>query len=168
LSGSGSAFACRAAPTIDCGVPQGSFRAAYTGEAATFTVNRADIGVGEAFDFWVGTSAPRPDDPSASALPGCPETVPQSTCFDFAPEGEALFTYDVVISPPCVVPNVKGRTLPASRRAIATANCTVGKIVRRSSATVAKGRVISSRPKAGTRLRNRGRVDLVVSKGRKP
>jgi hypothetical protein len=154
LSGSGGALLCRVAPSIDCAVPQGAFRAAYTPEAATFTLNRGDIEVADGFDFWVGTSAPRVDDPSMRD-------------FDFAPEGAALFPYDVLISPPCIVPNVKKKTLLASRSALAKANCTLGRITRRVSATVAKGRVISSRPRAGTRLPNKGKVDLVVSKGRK-
>jgi len=151
-TGLGTTLLCRTAPAIDCAVPQGSFRAAYTGEAATFSINRADIGVDDGFDFWVGTSAPRPDDPSMSDN-------------DFAP-AEGQFSYEVVISPPCIVPNVRGRTLASARSALGRANCTVGRIARRASTTVPKGRLISTTPRAGARLANRGRVNLVVSSGR--
>lgn len=153
--GSGQAAICRAAPQLDCRVPQGSYRASYSGEAATFTLNRSQIEVDDGFDFWVGTSAPHPNDPT-------------DRDFDFAPDGISLFRYEVAIAQPCVVPNVKGKTLAASRAALGSANCTVGRITRRRSPTVAKGRVISSRPRAGTSLPNKGKVDLVVSTGRKP
>jgi hypothetical protein len=151
--GSGGAAICRAAPEIDCRVPQGSYRASYSGEAATFTLNRSQIEVDDGFDFWVGTSAPHPNDPA-------------DRDFDFAPGDVTLFRYVVAIAPPCVVPNVKGKTLAASRSALGRANCTVGAIARRRSSTVAKGRVISSRPRAGSQLPSKGKVDLVVSAGR--
>jgi hypothetical protein len=153
LSGSGGAVFCRAGETFDCAVPQGSFQAAFTPAEATFSVNIAEIGVDDGFDFWVGTSTPRKSDP-------------ETRDFDFAPEGVALFSFDVLISPPCVVPNLRGRTLAASRAALARANCAVGRVTMRSSATVPKGRVISSSPRAGSRLANRARVNLVVSRGR--
>ena len=153
VSGSGAGVFCRAAPEITCDVPQGSFRAAYAPDAATFAVNVAEIGVAGGFDFWVGTSAPKQPDS-------------EERDFDFAPEGDDLFEFEVVISPPCVVPNLRGRTVAASRVALARANCAVGRVTTRASATVRRGRVISSSPRAGSRLPNRARVNLVVSRGR--
>jgi hypothetical protein len=152
--GVGTFRLCRTAPTVDCAVPQGSFAATFDAEAATFTVARTDLGVSRGFDFWVGTSGARTDDPAQSD-------------YDFAPEGGEQFRYDVVISPPCVVPNVRGRTLAASRRALTRANCKVGTVTRRASATVPEGRVIASTPRAGTRLPNRTSVNLFVSSGRR-
>ncbi len=67
----------------------------------------------------------------------------------------------------CAVPNVKGRTLPAAKRAIVRAGCRVGKIGRAYSKIVEVGRVISERPRSGTLLRRGGKVNLVVSRGRK-
>jgi beta-lactam-binding protein with PASTA domain len=58
-------------------------------------------------------------------------------------------------------------TLPGAKRAIARANCRVGKIRRAYSKTVKRGRVISEKPEPGTVLPNRGRVNLVVSRGRR-
>jgi uncharacterized delta-60 repeat protein len=68
---------------------------------------------------------------------------------------------------PCKVPNVRGKKLGAARSAITKARCRVGTVTRRPSQTVKRGRVISQNPKAGRRLANRGRVNLVVSRGQK-
>ena len=68
----------------------------------------------------------------------------------------------------CVVPNVRGKKVPAARTALKKRRCTAGKITRRYSAKVKKGRIVSQKPRPGTRLRDRGRVNLVVSRGRKP
>jgi beta-lactam-binding protein with PASTA domain len=66
----------------------------------------------------------------------------------------------------CAVQNVKGNTLPLARRTLARAHCPVGKI-RRAYSRTRSGRVISQKPKAGTVLRKGGKVDLMISRGRK-
>jgi FG-GAP-like repeat/PASTA domain/FG-GAP repeat len=66
----------------------------------------------------------------------------------------------------CVVPNLRGKTLPAAKRMLARAQCRVGKISRAFSKVVKNGRVISEKPRWGAVLPNRGRVNLVVSRGR--
>lgn len=65
----------------------------------------------------------------------------------------------------CVVPNVKGKTLGAARKAIARAHCTLGKVRLAYSANVRRGRVIAQRPAKGARLRSGAKVNLVVSRG---
>lgn len=65
---------------------------------------------------------------------------------------------------PCVVPKVVGKSLKAAKRAIKRAFCSVGRITRKTS-NVAKGHVVSQRPKHGRRLKQHGKVSLVVSKG---
>jgi len=67
----------------------------------------------------------------------------------------------------CGVPNLKGKTLPAAERTIARAGCRVGTIRRGYSKTVKRGRVISEKPKPGAVLPNGGKVNLVVSRGRR-
>jgi hypothetical protein len=67
----------------------------------------------------------------------------------------------------CTVPNVKGRTLSSAKRAIAGANCRVGKIRGAYSKTVKWRRVISQSPKPRAALPKGGKVDLVVSRGRR-
>ena len=80
----------------------------------------------------------------------------------------------------CTVQGVRGRRLPAAKRTLARANCRVGTIRRAYSKDVTlphppwfipaikKGRVISQKPRSGTVLPGGGKVDLVVSRGRKP
>jgi uncharacterized delta-60 repeat protein len=67
----------------------------------------------------------------------------------------------------CIVPRVKGQTLRAARGHIRKAHCGTGTISRRYS-KVTRGRVVSQRPRANRRLRSGAKVDLVVSKGRRP
>jgi subtilisin family serine protease len=67
----------------------------------------------------------------------------------------------------CVVPNVKGKTLAAARRAIRKRHCKVGRVTRAFS-SVKQGRVISQSPKPRRVLRNGSPIALKVSMGRKP
>jgi uncharacterized repeat protein (TIGR01451 family) len=71
------------------------------------------------------------------------------------------------VQAPCIVPNVKGRLLPAARRALARARCKAGEVTRRYSRKVEKGRVVSQDEAPGTRLDPGTSVDLVVSRGRR-
>jgi len=67
----------------------------------------------------------------------------------------------------CTVQYVEGMTVSAAKRTIARANCRVGKVRRAYSRTVKRSRVISEKPRALSVLPNRGKVNLVVSRGRK-
>ena len=89
---------------------------------------------------------------------------------DLATPNYGANTVSVLLNKPglCTVQNVKRQTLPATRRMIARANCRVGKIRRVHSKTVRKGRVISQKPGFGAVLPGGGKVDLVVSRGRRP
>ncbi len=66
----------------------------------------------------------------------------------------------------CVVPKVAGRTERAAAKAIRKAGCRVGPVTRAHSHRVAKGKVISSHPKAGRKEPSGTKVGLVVSSGR--
>jgi PASTA domain len=66
---------------------------------------------------------------------------------------------------PCLVPKLRGKTLPAAKRSIKTAGCSVGTIQHAGSSKIERGRVISQTPKPGTRLKHGAKVDLVVSRG---
>jgi FG-GAP-like repeat/PASTA domain/FG-GAP repeat len=66
----------------------------------------------------------------------------------------------------CKVPRVVKKTLPAAKRAIARAHCRVGTL-HRTSSRIKRGRVVSQKPKPGTVMPAGGRVNLVVSRGRK-
>jgi beta-lactam-binding protein with PASTA domain len=65
----------------------------------------------------------------------------------------------------CVVPKLAGRSLAAARTALRKANCKTGKVTRVKSKRIKNGRVISSKPKAGTTRPNGAAVALVVSRG---
>jgi eukaryotic-like serine/threonine-protein kinase len=68
----------------------------------------------------------------------------------------------------CRVPNVKRRTLRQARTALGRAGCRVGAIRKRYS-KLGKGRVIAQSPgRVGTRAYRGFRVNLVLSKGKKP
>jgi hypothetical protein len=67
----------------------------------------------------------------------------------------------------CVVPQVRFSPLRAARRTIRRANCGVGLIRSAYSKVIPKGRVISTTPSPGTVLPKGGKVNLVVSLGRK-
>jgi Invasin, domain 3/PASTA domain len=66
----------------------------------------------------------------------------------------------------CVVPKLAGKTVAAARRVLRRAGCTLGRTTRRTSTRVRSGRVISSKPKAGTHRRHGTRVAVIVSRGR--
>ena len=66
------------------------------------------------------------------------------------------------------VPDVVGLTEDKAQDRIAARNLAFGESKRVYSETVAKGRVISSDPKAGVKLKRDSVVNLVVSKGRQP
>jgi beta-lactam-binding protein with PASTA domain len=66
----------------------------------------------------------------------------------------------------CNVPDVVGKTESAAENAITKANCKVGTITQKSSKTVAKGKVISSKPQAGAKKPAGTKVDLVISSGK--
>ena len=66
----------------------------------------------------------------------------------------------------CNVPALRGLTLAAAKKALAGANCRLGKVARAHS-KVAAGHVSSQKPAAGTVRPVGARIDLVVSLGRK-
>jgi len=79
-------------------------------------------------------------------------------------------TVSVLLAKPavvCAVPNVTGTTRARAERTIASAHCRVGKIGRAYSNRVKKGRVIWENPEPRTVLPNRGKVNIVVSLGKR-
>jgi hypothetical protein len=78
----------------------------------------------------------------------------------------------VVYQPPpppplakCHVPRLKGMKLPAAEKALRRAHCKVGKVKHVSTSKLARGRVMSTKPRAGRRLQAGSRIELFVSKG---
>lgn len=67
---------------------------------------------------------------------------------------------------PCVVPRVVGKTLGAAKKALAAANCGVGR-VKKVYAKAKIGRVVKQSPKSGTQLNHGDKVALTLSKGKR-
>ena len=87
-----------------------------------------------------------------------------ATC-TIAVGGDRTATAVFAPNPPCVVPALKGRTLAGARRALTAAHCGLAAVKRAYSRRVRPGRVVSQAPPAGTKLRNGGRVSVVISRG---
>lgn len=81
------------------------------------------------------------------------------------PDDFALARY-LGADPPCVVPKVKGKQLTAAKRAITAGHCQTGS-VKKIKSRKAKGIVLQQTPAAGKQLKNGGKVNLVVSRGRR-
>jgi thermitase len=67
----------------------------------------------------------------------------------------------------CIVPNVKGKTVPAARIALGRARCALGRVTRAYSARVRKSRIIVQSRRVGSRHPRGTRVSVVVSRGRR-
>jgi DnaJ-class molecular chaperone/tetratricopeptide (TPR) repeat protein len=63
------------------------------------------------------------------------------------------------------VPNVKGKTLGAARRAIQAAGLVVGRVTPEPSEAAMKGKLLRTQPAAGARIAKRSRVDLFMGDG---
>lgn len=153
LDGSGSGTVISSPAGIDCGSTcSHSFTA---GSPVTLTATPAP---GSTFAGWSGA--------------GCADT---GACRPLPPpNGFVTVTATFTENPPpptpprCKVPKVMGRKLAAAKAAIRHGHCGVGKITRAFSTKVKRGRVISTKPRAGSKHPRGTKVKLTVSKGRKP
>jgi Glucodextranase, domain B len=89
----------------------------------------------------------------------------QATATNLAGRSTTASVTVTFVLPPCRVPQLQGLTLRAARSALVRHHCRVGRIRRARSLLVSRGRVVSSRPPAGTKRKWRWRVGLVVSRG---
>jgi hypothetical protein len=145
ISGSGSGTVTSSPAGINCGAT--CSHAYPTGTGVTLTETPAS---GSVFSGWTG---------ACSGSGGCTVTMSQarSVTATFSPQSSAI----------CLVPKLKGKTLVAAKVALAQAHCKTGKVTKAFS-TAKKGHVISQRPKPGTNLAAGAKVNLVISKGKRP
>jgi hypothetical protein len=68
--------------------------------------------------------------------------------------------------PPCTVPKLRGKSLRTARRVLRQHHCAVGKVKRVRARHVRRGRIVSSRPRAGAKRKRGTKVGLVISRGR--
>jgi uncharacterized delta-60 repeat protein len=67
----------------------------------------------------------------------------------------------------CVVPGLRGKTVPKANAKLKASHCLSGRIAKRFSSTVRRGRVVSTMPARAARLPGGTKVDLIVSKGKR-
>jgi Ca2+-binding RTX toxin-like protein len=72
------------------------------------------------------------------------------------------------VTPRCITPRLRGKTLAQARTTLDNANCTLGRVTRAYSDKVRRGKIVRQSPVAGRSLPNRARVKVVVSGGRRP
>jgi hypothetical protein len=73
-----------------------------------------------------------------------------------------------VVPPKCTVPKVVGKMLSAAKLALKARHCGTGKVTKAYSKKIKKGKVSAQSRRAGQVLAAGTKVNLVVSKGRKP
>ena len=78
---------------------------------------------------------------------------------------QATSKAEFTVGAPCVIPNLKGKTTAAAKKALAKAHCRLGKAKTAKSKTVKKGRIIRTGKKAGTSLPPDTAIGVIVSKG---
>jgi PKD repeat protein len=71
----------------------------------------------------------------------------------------------VTAPPPCVVPGLRGLSLPRARTRLAAAHCSLGRVRHAHSATVSSGHVLSSSPGRSTHRAHGARVSVTISSG---
>jgi uncharacterized delta-60 repeat protein len=68
----------------------------------------------------------------------------------------------------CVVPGLRGTRVSKASTRLEQSHCRRGRISRRFSSKVSRGKVISAAPEHGARLPGGAKVELVVSRGKRP
>jgi hypothetical protein len=126
-----------------------------------------------------GSPPPPPPPPPPSPTPPPPAPTPPPPAPTPPPPAPTAPTPVPPLPPPpvepqpvprvarCAVPRLKGKTLLGARRALARANCRLGRVTRSYSTSVAFGRVIRQQPTAGRRLARNARIGVVLSRGKR-
>ena len=109
------------------------------------------------FGYVVATPPPPPPPPGPPPGPPPPPAGPPPPPPPSRPPAQAR----------CVVPNVRGKTVPAARLAFARSRCALGRVSRAYSGRVRKSRIISQSRRVGSRHPRGTRVNVVVSRGRR-
>ena len=96
----------------------------------------------------------------------CTLTASQSGNTNYNPAKPVAREFKVLA--PCSVPNVVGKKPAAAKSSIARKHCRTGKVGYAYSTKVAKGRVVSQSRRAGRVLAPGAKINIVVSRGRRP
>ena len=140
VSSSAGAINCRATCTADF-------------DAGTSVTLTATADAGSTFAGWTG---------------GCTGSGTCTVTLDAAKTVTAIFNLASKPAPAkCVVPNIRGKTLASAKKKLAAAHCRLGKVTTAKSKTVAKGKVLSQSPRAGTKRTAGAKVNVVLSRGKR-
>jgi len=128
--------------------------------------NSVSVGPGGAWSTQV-TLSPGTSTITAQAIDGAGESAQAQVAVVYTPPATPM--YSSLPPPPspvkCKVPKIKGMKLGAAEKALRRAHCKVGKIKHENSRTVRRGRVASTTPRAGRKLKAGSKIELFVSKG---
>ena len=97
----------------------------------------------------------------------CTLTASQSGNADYNAASSVARAF-TVLRTPCSVPSVVGKKLAAATTSITKTHCRMGKVGFAYSTKVAKGRVVSQNRLAGQVLAPDAKINIVVSRGRRP
>jgi hypothetical protein len=84
------------------------------------------------------------------------------------PEAGVFLNWTGLPAPPCVVMDFTGERLPSAKRYVRLGGCRLGRVRYRYSPSERKNRAIAPRPSIGSVLPSRSRIDIIVSRGRRP
>jgi len=101
----------------------------------------------------------------------CTVTASQPGDANYKAASDVSRTFSVTpLKPPnkCVVPNVIGKRLASAKVSITKKHCGIGKVSRAYSRKIKKGLVVSQSRRRGRVLPAKSKINLVVSRGRKP
>jgi hypothetical protein len=147
MTGAGSGTVTSSPTGIACGA---SCTATY--DSGTVVTLSAAAAVGSTFTGWTGA---------------CSGTGSCSVTMDSAKSVSAAFGLVGTLAPPgCVVPKLLGLRLAAARSALAKAHCRLGKVTHVAAPKRLRGRVVSQRPRRGTKLTSGAKVAIAL--GRAP
>ena len=110
------------------------------------------------FDSFCDNSIGGNGDDGTKPNPLCPQPASSTS-------QPTVVTQQVPVAAQCVVPNLRGLTLAFAKRLLGAANCRLGKVTKKRTHKRSQvGKVISQKPKAGTKLANGAKVAVVVGR----
>ena len=97
----------------------------------------------------------------------CTLTASQSGNANYNPAKRVARAFKV-LRPPCSVPSVVGKKLAAAKTSIKRKHCRTGTVGYAYSTKIATGRVVSQSRRASRVLAPGAKINIVVSRGRRP
>jgi PASTA domain/Glucodextranase, domain B len=125
--------------------------------------NSVSVGPGGAWSTQV-TLSPGTSTITARAIDGAGESAQAQVAVVYSPPPTPMPSSQSPAK--CKVPTIERMKLRAAEKALRRAHCKVGRIKHETSRTVRSGRVASTTPRAGRKVKAGSKIELFVSKGR--